>query len=194
MTDICNCCECGEYEPHETGLGEAPLEILLETQKKAETEIENRFHLIEDAEYEQHDTGMSKWDMGDLLHTQNQIKTEIENRLHMIQDCFVDLRNVFRSEAYLLHDKMARHGITYEEVKHRAMYANPANQEQKWSGVGRKPRWAIEFEEAGNGIGKARIKNPDIYEEFKLEWWSLFRRADLVGLTKQEIIEMLEGY
>jgi DNA-binding protein H-NS len=95
----------------------------------------------------------------DLLALQTRVNKAIEVRREKERQEIYQKINAIASESgFSLSELVSiKQGKTGNKPTTKAVYQNPNNKEQGWSGKGRKPNWMVELLEAGRKLEEFAI-------------------------------------
>jgi len=90
----------------------------------------------------------------DLLSLQSRVNKAIEVRRDKErQEVYQKINAIASESGFSLSDFVSiKSGKTDKKPTAKAVYQNPNNKEQGWSGKGRKPNWLVELLEAGRQL------------------------------------------
>ena len=95
----------------------------------------------------------------DLLALQSRVNKAIEVRRDKErQEVYQKINAIASESGFSLSDFIStKPGKTDKKQPAKAVYQNPNNKEQGWSGKGRKPNWLVELLEAGRKLEEFAI-------------------------------------
>ncbi|MFJ1472551.1 H-NS histone family protein [Massilia orientalis] len=106
-------------------------------------------------------TDLSKLNLSELKGLQHDIEQEIKNReQEEVRKAREKILSIAQSVGLPVEQLIANVRTKPKAAKAstvRAQYRNPADNEQTWTGRGRKPRWVIEAVEQGKSLDEFRI-------------------------------------
>lgn len=104
--------------------------------------------------------------LGELQELKSHVEKKIDDRAKHERSNLIEKMNAMAKERGFagLDALMGDSKNGQEKTKRRPVepkYRNPADQNDTWSGRGRKPRWVIEMLDAGGSIDDALIDKPE---------------------------------
>jgi len=99
---------------------------------------------------------LTRLSIPELESLKEEIDATIMDKREAVKDRLLsDLAKKAEKEGIALSDLIGKKGIKKRRAK--ALYQNPTNLTQTWSGKGRKPKWITELESQGKSLDSMKI-------------------------------------